>query len=123
MLTGRHIAAVFTSFLLLLSLACGSGPDGAAVPASGATLTAEPNPVPAGPGWGTTTVKWNTGSTASGQIYLFVEGQAETLFSAGPSGSMAAPWISVGPVYEFRLYAGKERKDVLATLKVTRATS
>lgn len=123
MLTGRSVAAGVTSLILLLSLACGSGPDSSPAPASGATLTAEPNPVPAGPGWGTTTVKWNTGSPASGQIYLFVEGQPETLFSAGPSGSMAAPWISVGPVYEFRLYAGKEKKDVLAMVKVTRATS
>ncbi len=51
---------------------------------------------------------------------MFVEGQPAILFVEGPKGSQAAPWISAGPVYEFRLYPGKAHEVLLAFVKVTR---
>lgn len=141
MILGR----LFIGLLLLSALACNSGNSGttgsqapaasqapatstppapiAATPASKATVGANPNPVPPGAGLGRTTVTWNTGDGSWAQVYLAVEGQPEVLFVEGRSGSKAAPWISAGPVYEFRVYAGKEHKTVLASVKVTRGAS
>ena len=87
------------------------------------TISANPNPVPGGAGWGTTTITWNTGDGSWAQIYLFVEGEPEKLFSEGASGSQPAPWIGAGPVYEFRMYEGKEHKRLLGAVKVTRSAS
>jgi hypothetical protein len=48
------------------------------------------------------------------------DGGPEKLFAGlSPRGSQEAAWISKG-VYEFRLYAGKDHKEVLARVKVTR---
>ncbi|MBI2821056.1 MAG: hypothetical protein HYX74_02415 [Acidobacteria bacterium] len=88
--------------------------------ATKAIVSASPNPVPGGPGWATTTVMWDTGDNSWGQVYLFVEGQPEILFMEGSRGAKDAPWISEGPTYEFRLYAGKEHKKLLGTVKVRR---
>ena len=37
--------------------------------------------------------------------------------------SIDVPWIQNGSAYVFRLYAGKERSKVLASVTVTRATT
>ena len=89
---------------------------------SAATITANPNPVPPGQGFGTTVVSWNTGNGTDGTVYIFTGDGPEKKFAGPmPAGSLAAPWIGVGTVYEFRLYAGKEPKDLLASVKVVRA--
>jgi hypothetical protein len=89
--------------------------------ASAATITASPNPVPAGEGLGTTNVTWNTGDGSEGQVYVSVDGGSEASFGAGRSGSAAAPWIQVGKTYEFRLYAGTEHATMLTKTEVTRS--
>ncbi len=83
-------------------------------------LTATPNPVPAGPGTGTTTIEWSTGDDAEGQVYLRVGDEPETLFAQFPRGSQEAPFIGAGPTYEFRLYSGTQRARLLASVEVTR---
>jgi hypothetical protein len=88
-----------------------------------ATLTANPNPVPAGQDrFGTSTVTWNTGDGTPGQVYVAEDDKPEKLF-AGPlsEGSLDASWIGPGSTYEFRLYAGREHKNLLASVKVVRA--
>ena len=89
---------------------------------SAATLTASPNPVPPGQGFGTSTITWNTGDGTVGQVYVAEGDKPEKPF-AGPlsQGSLDAPWIGVGTTYEFRLYAGQEHKTLLASAKVVRA--
>jgi hypothetical protein len=87
--------------------------------ASAATITASPNPVPAGEGLGTTTITWNTGDGTVGQVYVSVDGGPESLFGGGGSGT--APWIQTGKRYEFRLYAGTEHATVLAKTEVSRS--
>jgi hypothetical protein len=87
--------------------------------ASAATLTASPNPVPAGEGAGTTNITWNTADGTAGQVYVSVDGAPESIFAGGPPGSAAAPWIEAGKTYEFRLYAGTEHAKVLAKTQVT----
>lgn len=82
------------------------------------TISAQPNPVPGGPAQGTTTITWDTGDGSEGEIYLFVKGQ-EQLFAKGSKASKQAPWISAGPIYEFRLYA-PGKTSLLSSVKVTR---
>ncbi len=89
--------------------------------ASAATITASPNPVPAGEGLGTTTITWNTGDGTVGQLYVSVDGGPESAFDSGLSRSSAAPWIQAGKRYEFRLYAGTEHATVLAKTEVSRS--
>lgn len=92
----------------------------AASPAApGATITASPNPVTTGAGSGTTTITWNTGDGTTGQVYVSEDGAAETLFTAGSTGSAPAPWIRAGKTFEFRLYAGTEHAKMLAKTQVT----
>ena len=93
-----------------------------ASPASGPSIAASPNPVPAGSTkFGTTTVTWDTGDGSIGEVYVSVNGKDEKLFAGNRAkGSLDAPWIGKGD-HEFRLYAGKEHKTVLASVKVTRS--
>jgi hypothetical protein len=103
---------------VLLAVGCGtSAPDTA--PHREARITADPNPVPAGSGKGTTTISWDTGDGTPGQVYVERKGQAEKLFAQGKKGTEKATWIYGGFTYEFRLYAGKEHKQVLARVTVT----
>jgi len=85
------------------------------------TITASPNPVPAGEGLGTTTITWNTGDGTFGQVYVSADGGPEAPFNAAPSGSFTAGWIQVGQTYEFRLYAGTEHATLLSKTQVTRS--
>lgn len=85
-------------------------------------ITASPNPVPAGSEkFGKTTITWSTGDGSVGEVYVSTNGDAERLFAGNrPKGSLEAAWIGKGE-YEFKLYAGKEHKTVLGSVKVTRA--
>jgi hypothetical protein len=86
---------------------------------SAATITASPNPVTTGEEPGTTTITWNTRDGTTGQIYVSEDGGPERLFTAGPTGSVPAPWIQAGKTFEFRLYAGTEHAKILAKVQVT----
>lgn len=115
----------FPTIAILLPLlffdACGPSkhPEANASAAPVATITASPNPVTTGEGSGTTTITWNTGDGTAGQVYVSEDGGAETLFSAGPTGSVPAPWIRAGKTFDFRLYAGTEHTKGLAKVQVT----
>lgn len=78
------------------------------------TISANPNPVPAGSGLGTTIITWS-GVTDTGQVRVFepagTPGAACTptnkcLFAQGSSGSQDATWITPGHTYIFDLYNG-----------------
>src|SRR6187551_3642283 len=58
-----------------------------------ATLTASPNPVPAGSTPGSTTIKWSTGGSPTAQVYVSTNGGPEALFASDGEGSSEAPWI------------------------------
>jgi glycosyltransferase involved in cell wall biosynthesis len=47
----------------------------------------------------------------------------EHLFAGSPKGKQEAPWITVGAVYEFRLYSGQNKNRLLGSVAVTRASS
>ena len=119
----RTLALLLVMGLLVLS-GCG-GPQPASAPTgaspTGASILANPNPVPAGSGLGTTTITWKTGDGSQGQVYVSQDGATENVFDAGTDGSKEAPWIQTGSSYEFRVYAGSDHKTQLASVKVTRA--
>lgn len=83
---------------------------------AGVVLQADPNPVPPGDPKGRTTITWDTGSDAVGDVYVLSAGN-EKLFASGRQGSQDAPWIPAGST-EFRLYTQAEHK-LLAQLTVT----
>jgi hypothetical protein len=91
-----------------------AGPAEAAspLPATGAWITAAPNPIPGGTGQGKTTIKWHSG-TSTGAVYV-----DDALFGEGPDGSQDAPWIDLSSKTVFVLYSDQDRKTVLARVTV-----
>ena len=86
-------------------------------------IRASPNPVPAGPGVGTTEITWGVGAGSSGAVFVSVDGAEATPFAGGGNGTADAPWIADSREYEFRLYAGDSNAgSPLATVRVTRST-
>lgn len=101
-----------------------NAPTVAAVKKEGNYVTATPNPVPSGPGNGTTTIAWRTEGLPAHEVHVFVVGVdgKENLFSTGSEGSQAAPWISADSPHEFRLYSGSgANRKLLDKVVVTRA--
>jgi len=88
-----------------------------------ARLSADPNPVPAGPELGSTMISWQGPAGAFAQVYVSVDGEPEQLLAQGPSGSAEAPWIATDREYEFRLYAGTDHRSRLSTVRVSRASA
>ena len=66
-----------------------------------------------------TTITWDAAGADDAKVYLR-GADTEELFSGGNQGKETIDWIVPGGVYEFVLYADAERKQELATLKVTR---
>lgn len=127
----RFLTAVVAmlSFTVLLSTGCSNqqstnapaSSDSASTAHAGATITAIPNPVPAGPGKGTTTISWDTGDGSMGVVVFSINnGPENQWFSKTAKGTWEAPWINKGGIYEFRLYSSQERAKPLATVRVTK---
>jgi len=115
-------------FLLLLSISCTQGPSNSPSAPSPVVkkdnyIKATPNPVPAGPGNGTTTISWATKDIPAVDVHVFVvaaDGN-ELLFATAPEGSKDVPWISADAPFEFRLYRGSGTdKKLLDKVIVTR---
>lgn len=84
------------------------------------SLTANPNPAPAGEGAGKTTVSWDTADGSIGKVYVSINGGQQLLFADGRRGSALAHWIETGSKYEFRLY-NSDHTELLAKVLVTKA--
>lgn len=89
-------------------------------PDPAASLSASPNPVPAGAVPGTTTLTWSTSGRPTAALYVSTNGGPEVLFAEGSQSSSEANWIATGNSYEFRLYTGTDRNQLLARLTVVR---
>jgi hypothetical protein len=87
--------------------------------ASAADISANPNPVTCSGGVGTTNISWATGDGGQGQVWVAVNGGAESLFGQGATGSQDAPWITCGNSFRFRLYAGTSHSILLDEVIVT----
>jgi tRNA (mo5U34)-methyltransferase len=84
------------------------------------TISAYPNPVPAGERTGKTTVSWDTADGSFGKVYVSVNGGKEVLFAHSRRGTAVVDWIQTGSNYEFCLY-NSDRTELLAKVVVTRA--
>jgi hypothetical protein len=120
----KNFLILSLALVLFAMVSCNRSPSSAtekegtaATENSSATISASPNPVPAGPKLGTTTITWDTGG-GDGQVYVIEEG-TEKLMASGRQGSQTIDWIKPHVKYEFRLYKGSEHKDVLAKVHVT----
>jgi hypothetical protein len=83
-----------------------------------ATISANPWTdviIPAGQTLGTTTVTYSLPGGAFGQVYV---GNGTNWFTQGTGGSQAAPWIQDGMAYDFNLYEGTSKTQLLATVRV-----
>src|SRR5262249_7506680 len=113
-------------FLLAIQILSGCSRNRAITPtgqqdATTAKIVVAPNPVPAGgEGMGGTTISWDTGDGSLGQVYIAEDGVESKMLAQAAKGSKTVKWIKTGTTYEFRLYAGKEHKTVLAKAAVTR---
>lgn len=125
----HRVAGVLLALVALAS--CGGSDDAtrrtatadtptAGVPSSGPSITATPNPVPAGEGFGTTSISWTSGSAQAAEVYVAIGSEPAKLFDKGPSGTREAPWIGAGPTYFFRLYQVGDHSKPLAVVEVTR---
>lgn len=85
---------------------------------NGGTISAFPRTVSGTP-VGTTTVTWATADLSTAQVWVSMDGAAETLFSGESSGSVAAPWIQAGHRYEFKLYEGTAHSKPFSRVGVT----
>jgi len=85
-----------------------------------ATITAEPNPVPAGAGLGRTQICWATLTGEPGQVYVSQNAGPEHLFASSATGCTEARWIAAGSEYEFRLYTNNGSRRLVAKVLVTR---
>jgi predicted RNA-binding protein (virulence factor B family) len=68
-------------------------------------------------------VTWSTGNGSPGIVTVASKGLKETLFASVSEGSEAAPWISVGQTYVFRLYSIVSGRRLLARLRVNRVAA
>jgi tRNA (mo5U34)-methyltransferase len=80
------------------------------------TLSASPNPIPAGDNPGRTTISWSGGA-----VYVSMNDGKEVLFADLRQGSKVASWILTGSSYEFRLY-DSDHTELLVKLAVTKGT-
>ena len=85
-----------------------------------ATITADPNPVPAGSGLGRTQICWATLTGETGEVYVSQNAGPEHLFASGPTGCSEVHWIAGGSEYEFRLYTNSGSRRLVAKVLVTR---
>lgn len=84
------------------------------------SISASPNPVPFAEGPGKTVISWDTGDGSDAEVYVSSDGGEEKLFAKGSVSSSAANWIDANTTFEFRLYEGTDRKNLLGAVKVTR---
>jgi hypothetical protein len=86
-----------------------------------ASLSATPNPVDTREWAGKTTISFDTGGGGIvGQVYVSINGGPEKTFATASGGSQDVDWIWRGSTYEFRLYAGNNREQLLRTISVSR---
>lgn len=88
-----------------------------------ATISASPNPVSVAAGsTGTSTLRWNTGTGAYGQVYYSANGSADRYFLQGASGAITVTGFAANTTYVFKLYAGTTHVALLASTRVTTYT-
>ncbi|RKG93079.1 hypothetical protein [Corallococcus terminator] len=97
------------------------GNESTCAPIPSGTVTANPTTVRINTNVttvGTTNVCWSVTNATTGEVWVSMNGQPESLMSRGPSGCVSVPWIYVGSSYDFRLYAETAHATLLNTVTV-----
>ncbi|RKH88310.1 hypothetical protein D7Y21_15240 [Corallococcus sp. AB045] len=68
---------------------------------------------------GTTNICFDVSGVSEGEVWLSVNNQSEVLFARGDNFCQAAPWITAGNTFAFKLYSGRAHTTLLATATVT----
>ena len=84
-----------------------------------ANFLAVPNPVPLLKSEGRTAIVWDTHRVSPGQIYLSINGGAETLFAESANGLQVFSGVHAGSRYEFRLYLDRDHRQEIERLQVS----
>lgn len=89
------------------------------VPAGGGNVGALPRVVraPRG-GVGSTSIQWATNDRKTAEVWVSMDGQAETLLGRAASSSTTVSWIQPGHSYVFRLYASTGHSELLDSVTV-----
>jgi hypothetical protein len=67
---------------------------------------------------GSVTITWSTAGCGTAQVYVAMDGGAETLMAQSTSGNDTAPWIQANHYYDFKLYAETSHAYVLGTVRI-----
>ena len=98
--------------------------EGSRVTANGettGTISAKPNPVPAGVGPGAPVISWVLSDGEKAQIFVSKGGQEEKLYAEiATSGAQEIDWVG-DDTLDFRLYAGNSKAELLDEVFVTRS--
>lgn len=89
------------------------------VPAGGGNVGALPRVVraPRG-GVGSTSIQWSTNGRKTAEVWVSMDGQAESLLGRAESSSTIVPWIQPGHSYVFRLYSSTGHSELLDSVTV-----
>ncbi len=82
-------------------------------------LMAVPNPVLIDEDHRRTVVMWESHRTSPSQIYLSIDGRQEEFFAEGGTGAQPLENISLGSLYQFRLYDSHDHRVAIQLLDVT----
>jgi hypothetical protein len=95
----------------------GQALTGFAASPNGGAISASPTRVPFGQN--ATTLTWDTLGGGAGQVFVSVNGAAESLLAGGATGSLPVGFINSGS-YVFTLYAGTAHSYALASVAVVK---
>ena len=103
---------------MILEVTIGDNEEAFELP--GMILKADPNPVPSGPERVKTTITWSAPGHRVVQIFVGPPGSGgEKLFvEYGGRGSAEVDFVVPDQQYEFRMYGGKDKKELLAVLRI-----
>jgi hypothetical protein len=67
---------------------------------------------------GVSSLQWNTGDGSVGEVYVSDNQGPAKLLAAGADGVASMPWLTPEHEYLFQLYGDRERRRILATLRI-----
>ncbi|MHB9035523.1 MAG: hypothetical protein ACYC64_02570 [Armatimonadota bacterium] len=116
--TGRtYVISICVTVLLAAVLACGGL---SMTYAATGSIYATPQHLVLDRGTlGSSTITWSTSGCPTAQVYVSMDGGAQSLMAAGVSGSSTPNWIQPEKVYVFYLYEGTAHTNLLAWTSVT----
>ncbi|MBL4848463.1 MAG: hypothetical protein JKY65_23325 [Planctomycetes bacterium] len=103
----------------LLAAVCFAALSSLALGVPSGTLSASPSEPTIAPGArGTTQLRWQAREVSTAQLWVQLEDGTQRLVAQQRDGSVNVPWIQPGKGYQFLLFAGRSRSQLLARIRV-----